>query len=44
MTQPVSLMDGVDFIDDFSCISNNDAGIINLETTGNGTRYPDNHS
>lgn len=32
----LSLMDGVDLIDDFSNISNNDDGIINLWTTGNG--------
>lgn len=32
----LSLMDGVDLIDDFSNISNNVARIINLWTTGNG--------
>lgn len=32
----MSLMDGVDLIDDFSNISNNEVRIINLWTTGNG--------
>ena len=35
-SRSLSLMDGVDLIDDFSNISNNEARIINLWTTGNG--------